>query len=121
LRIVHEVNHLIQEYVEVCVTLEECCFNGEYKRGNEIGKKLVTIYKQLELDKQLAAEMLQIIFTNKNVNVRIYASAHALGRSLNIPQAIATLEEIAQHSTILGLNAKTTLREYHRLGRLQFY
>lgn len=119
----NEINVLINEYIENATIQGEATLDGDYKRGNKAVKKLTKIYKLMEQDDQLAIQILEVLFKDENINIRLCASAHAIGLKLNISQAIALLEEISANSNagILGFDAEMSLKTYYKQGYLKFY
>jgi hypothetical protein len=118
-----DVDTLMRAYIENATIHGEATLDGDFKRGNRAAKNLIKIYKIMEQDHQLAAQMLEVLMSDPNINVRIYSSAHALGLSIYIDKATITLEEISSQndSEIFGSDADMTLTTYKNKGYLKFY
>jgi hypothetical protein len=114
---------LIKEYIDCAIIQGEATLDGDYKRGNKAAKKLTKMYKRMEQNDILAIHMLDVLFKDDYINVKIYASVHALGLNIKISEAIAILKEIsiADNRGILGFNAEMALKIYNKQGYLKFY
>lgn len=118
-----DLETLIKVYIDNAVIQGESTLNGDYKTGNKAVKKVTKIYKLMEQDNQLAIQMLDVLFKDNHINVRIWAAAHALGLKIKISEAIAILEEISnkEEGGILEFNAEMSLKIYKERGYLKFY
>ena len=114
---------LLKDYIENAIIQGEATLDGDYKKCNKAAKKLINIYKVMEHNDKLAVQMLEILLKDEHINVKICASAHALGLNVNINLAISTLEQISTKPElgILGFNAEMSLKTYYKQGYLKFY
>ena len=119
----NNVESLMQAYIDSATIHGEATLGGDYKRANRAAKNLIKIYKIMEQDHQLAAQMLEVLMSCQNINVRVYSSAHALGLCIYIDKATTILEEISSQkdSGIFGSDADMTLTAYKNKGYLKFY
>jgi hypothetical protein len=114
---------LVKEYINCALIQGEATLDGDYKRGNIAAKKLIKLYKIMEQDNHLAIQMLDVLLKDDNTNVRLCASAHALGLNINVSEATSILEEISARKDvgILRLDAEMALKIYNERGYLKFY
>jgi hypothetical protein len=117
------VDVIVQEYIECAIIQGEATLIGDYKIGNKAAKKLIKIYKLMEKNDFLANSMLDVLLNDDHINVKICASAHALGLGIKTNEAIAILKEVsaADNRGILGFNAEMCLATYNKKGYLKFY
>ncbi len=117
------LDDLIKEYIDCAITQGEATLVGDYKMGNRAAKKLIKIYQLIERNSILAIQMLDVLLKDDHINVRICASAHALGLKIRISEATAILKEVSERNDagILGFNAKMALETYNKQGYLKFY
>ena len=115
-------NELIQNYINNAISQGEATLKGDYKTGNKECKKLSKIYKIMEKNLDFAKEMLDVLLNDENINVRIWASAHALGLNVKVDKAEDILKEISSIPDIglLGFNAEMTLKVWKERGYLKF-
>lgn len=114
---------LVKEYIDCAIIHGEATLVGDYKRGNKAVKKLTKIYKLMELNTHLAIQMLDVLLNDDTINVKCWASAHALGLGINTSEAISILKEISTTDNlgILRFSAEMTLKVYNERGYLKFY
>jgi hypothetical protein len=114
---------VINQYVKTCDILSETTLEGDYKRGNKEGEKVVDIFKILENNIELANITLPLLFNNENVSTRSKAAAHCIALNIRVNEAEAVLEEIARDegNGIFGFNAEMTLKVWRDRGYLLVY
>jgi hypothetical protein len=114
---------IISQYIETCDVLKETTLNGDYKRGNKEYKKIIKVFKIIELDLALAEESLPCLFDNENVVTRAKAASHCIALNLKVEDAKKVLQDIADDECngIFGFNAKMTLQVLHEQGFLKVY
>jgi hypothetical protein len=116
-------NSILKDYIENAIIQGSATLDGDYKICNKAVKKLNKIYKLMELDNDLAIEMINTLFKDSNLNVKLWIASHALGLNIKTSEAIATLEEISaqKEAGILSFDAEMTLQTYAKQGYLKFY
>ena len=114
---------VISQYVESGVVLTETTLNGDYRKGNKEGEKLIKVFKSLENDLELANNSLSTLLRNENIVTRTKAAAHCLSLKINIEQSLEVLELAADdvNNGVFGFNAKMTLQVWHEQGFLRVY
>jgi len=97
--------------------------NGDWKKHDREGTKLLRIFKMLEKDPDFAMECIDELLKSENVVVRSKGAAYCLALKRNIATAERVLEEISREPSyrIYRLNAEMTLKVWREKGELQLY
>ena len=112
----------LKYYIESAVNHADATQKGDYKNVNKNAKNLSKIYKIMEKDSKLADELLDVLFVEKEVSVRLWSFAHALGLNKRIKEAEIGLKQISVmgDNKILKFGAKMTLKAWKDQGFLKF-
>ena len=118
----HDNEDLIRRYIKSAVLHGEATYKGDYKIANSEAKQLTKIYRIMEQDIDLANVMLNHCLVDKDVSVKTWASAHALGLNIRINEAESVLKKVSVQKDIgiLGFNAEMTLKAWKEQGYLRF-
>ena len=116
-------DEVISIYLAVCEVLKEAWLISDYRRGNREGKKIVNVFKELEKDITLALDTLPFLFEEPNPVARSKAAAHCISLGILINESVQVLEEVAvrESETVIGFNAKMTLKVWREQGYLKVY
>lgn len=97
--------------------------NGDWKKHDREGAKLLKIFKMLEKDPDFAMECIDELLKSENVVVRSKGAAYCLALKRNIETAERILEEISREPSyrLYRLNAEMTLKVWREKGELQLY
>ena len=97
--------------------------NGDWKKHDREGAKLLKIFKLLEKDPDFAMECIDELLKSENVVVRSKGAAYCLALKRNVETAERILEEISRDPSnrIYRLNAEMTLKVWRQKGELQLY
>lgn len=114
---------IIDQYIDICSILRETTLNGDYKRGNKEGKKIIEVYKFSENNLDVAKVSLPALFTHDNVVTRTKAAAHCISLNIFVDEAIRILENAANDKSngIFGFNAEMTLKVWREQRYLKVY
>lgn len=114
---------IIEQYEKSCEIMYQATLDGDYKRNNKEGAKLLKIFKYFEQNRELAFECISEMFHSKNVVVRTEAAAYCLALNERTEIAEKVLKEIADDESngIFGFNAKMTLQVWKENGFLKIY
>lgn len=114
---------IIQLYEASGSLMYEATLKGDYKTNNREGEKLLKIFKVFEKDHDLARECIEELLKSRNIVVRSKAAAYCLALNEDVDIGESILEEIAADSKngIFGFNAKMTLKEWRKNGKLVLY
>lgn len=117
-----EFDKISHEYVNAATIHGMATIDGDHKTANKQTTVLKNIYKKLETDKALAENLIDDLFEQGNVSIKIWASAHALGLNIQTDEAAKILNQYSRDESIgiLGLTAEMTLREWKKKGTLKF-
>lgn len=112
----------MDEYIRICAILAETYMNGDSKRGNSEGKKIVKLFKLLEKNPDLAINSLPLLFSCNNPVTRTKAAAECISLNICVDEAKKVLEDIANSGEpIIGLNAEMTLKMWKEQGYIKVY
>ena len=114
---------IIEQYIESGLVLRETTLNGDYKKGNREGAKIIKIFKILENNLDLAKQTLPKLYSDENVVTRMEAAAQCISLNIEVEEAIKVLESVSndEENGIFGFNAKMTLKVWHDQGYLKIY
>ena len=68
---------------------------GDYKKNNKEGKKLTEIFKQFEVNKELAMSCLSELMNSNNLVIKTKGAAYCLALNLMVDVAENLLAEIS--------------------------
>ena len=110
-------------YEESCRIKLETLLNGDYKKGNREGKKLIKIYKMMEQNIEWGHRCIDQLICNDHIEVKAEMAGYCLAMGYRVDDAVSLLEKIASDSSngILGFNAKMTLKVWREKGYLKLY
>ena len=103
-------SNLIEKYIEYATIEGETKLSGDYKKGNEMVKKLNKIVETIQGDEQLAKDVLSAVLSSNSVRARGLAAVDALRLNIFVNEAVKTLEEISLREDIWGFGSKMALR-----------
>ena len=103
-------------YTEYAIINCEASAKGNYKRANKNLEILISIIKELKTRGLEAQCSLLTLLKHNNFNVRLWAATHVL--EFAPQEGEKTLTELAGMDGLIGIEAKTTLKEW-KLGRLR--
>lgn len=114
---------IIEQYEKSCKIMYDSTLNGDYKKNNKEGAKLIKIFKYFEQNRELAYECISEMFNSENVVVRTKAASYCLALKERTEIAEKVLAEIAKEPAngIFGFNAKMTLKVWKDQGFLKIY
>ena len=114
---------ILNQYIDSGLIMYHATLEGDYKTNNKEGKKIISIFKYLEKNLELAKDTLPLLFENENVVTRTKAASHCLALNIHIIEAENVLECAAHDkgNGIFGFNSEMTLKVWHENGFLQVY
>ena len=116
-------DNIIKQYEESGQIMLDATLNGNYRRNNREGNKLLEIFKVFEQDRELARECIPELLKSENVVVRTKAAAYCLALNESVDVGESVLEEISRTPQygIFRLNAEMTLKKWRENGELRLY
>ena len=114
---------IISQYETSGKIMFEEIHNGDWKKHDREGAKLLKIFKILEKNPDFAMECIDELLKSENVVVRSKGAAYCLALKRNIETGERILEEISRDPSnrIYRLNAEMTLKVWREKGELQLY
>lgn len=114
---------IISQYETSGEIMFEEIHNGDWKKHDLEGAKLLKIYKLFEKNPDFAMECIDELLKSKNVVVRSKGAAYCLALKRNIETGVRILEEISRDPScrLYRLNAEMTLKVWREKGELQLY
>ena len=114
---------IISQYETSGKIMFEEIHDGDWKKHDREGAKLLKIFKMFEKDPDFAMECIDELLKSKNVVVRSKGAAYCLALKRNIETGVQTLEEISRNPAyrLYRLNAEMTLKVWREKGELQLY
>lgn len=114
---------IISQYETSGKIMFEEIHNGDWKKHDREGAKLLKIYKMFETDPDFAMECIEELLKSENVVVRSKGAAYCLALKRNIEAGERILEEISREPSyrLYRLNAEMTLKVWREKGELQLY
>ena len=111
-----EQDKIFQEYINAAMEHGQATLEGNYKVANKQYARLKIIFKKFEKDHLLADNLLETLFQNSNVSVRIWAATHALKLSIRTNEAEKLLKEISRDNSlgIFRLDSEMVLKEWEK-------
>ena len=113
---------IIKQYEESGKIMFETCHNGDWKKHDREGTKLVNIFNKI-FDKNLdfAMECIEEMLKSENVVVRTKGAAYCLALKRNVEVGKRVLEEISQDPSygVYRVNAEMTLKVWKENGELR--
>lgn len=115
--------NIIKQYEKSGSVMMRATLEGDYRKNNKEGKKLTEIFKQFEVDKDLAMSCLPELMKSNNVVVKTKGAAYCLALNMMVNTAENLLNEISNDpkNGIFGFNAKMVLKVWHENGKLEIY
>ena len=115
--------NIIKQYEKSGSVMMRATLEGDYRKNNKEGKKLTEIFKQFEVDKELAMSCLPELMKSNNVVVKTKGAAYCLALNMMVNTAENLLNEISNDpkNGIFGFNAKMVLKVWHENGKLEIY
>ena len=115
--------NIIKQYAKSGSVMMRATLEGDYRKNNKEGKKLTEIFKQFEVDKELAMSCLPELMKSNNVVVKTKGAAYCLALNMMVNTAENLLNEISNDpkNGIFGFNAKMVLKVWHENGKLEIY
>lgn len=106
-----DVTLACKQFIENAVIQGEATYKGDYKRGNKASNKLYEIARYWKEHPEIAMDVLDILMSHENTNVRIWSCSIALDIGFKVNEATVILTNIANDPSagILGLNAQMSL------------
>ena len=97
--------------------------NGDWKKHDREGAKLLEIFKMFEKNPDFAMECIEELLKSNNVVARTKGAAYCLALKRNVETGERILEEISRDpsSRLYRLNAEMTLKVWREKGELQLY
>ena len=116
-------NEIIKQYETSGKIMFEEIHNGDWKKHDREGAKLLRIFKQFEKNPDFAMECINELLKSENVVVRCKGAAYCLALKRNVETGERILEEISREPSyrIYRLNAEMTLKVWREKGELQLY
>lgn len=116
-------NEIINQYETSGKIMFEEIHNGDWKKHDREGAKLLKIFKMFEKNPDFAMECIEELLKSKNVVVRSEGAAYCLALKRNIEAGERILEEISREPSyrLYQLNAEMTLKVWREKGELQLY
>ena len=114
---------IIKQYEESGKIMYETTLSGDYKTCNKEAKKLITLFKYFEQNKEFGMDCINTLLKSKNIVIKSKAAAYCLALNENIDQAVMILEELSKDDSIgiYRLNAEMTLKVWRENGCLKIY
>lgn len=114
---------IILQYETSGKSMFEAIHNGDWKKHDREGAKLLKIFKMLEKDPDFAMECVDELLKSENVVVRSKGAAYCLALKRNIETGEKILEEISREPAyrLYRLSAEMTLKVWREKGELQLY
>ena len=111
---------ILKQYEKSGEIIYHTTLNGDYRKNNREGARLVKIFKEFEKDPDLADECIPELLKSPNVAVRIKAASYCLALRRNIKLAEKILKNIASdpNNKIFRLNAEMILKVWKEQGYL---
>lgn len=118
-----DTDNIIHQYEESGKIIYQATLDGDYKKNNREGVKLIKFFKLFEQDRELARECITELLKGNNVVVRTKAAAYCLALNERTDTAESILEEISNTPQygIFSFNAKMTLKVWRESGKLEIY
>ena len=115
--------NIIKQYEKSGSVMMRATLEGDYRKNNKEGKKLTEIFKQFEVDKELAMSCLPELMKSNNVVVKTKGAVYCLALNMMVNTAENLLNEISNDpkNGIFGFNAKMVLKVWHENGKLEIY
>ena len=122
---VKELNkeEIIKQYEISGDIMLRATLEGDYKKNNKEGKKLTEIFKQFEVNKELAMSCLSELMNSNNLVIKTKGAAYCLALNLMVDVAENLLAEISNDpkNGIFGFNVKMVLKVWHENGKIEIY
>jgi hypothetical protein len=114
---------IISQYETSGEIMFEEIHNGDWRKHDREGAKLLKIFKMFEKNPDFAMECIDELLKSKNVVVRSKGAAYCLALKRNIETGVRILEEISRDPSyrLYRLNAEMTLKVWREKGELQLY
>lgn len=114
---------IIKLYEECGRIMYQATLDGDYKANNKAGRKLVSIYKYFENNREFAMDCINELMQSENVVIKTKMAAYCLALRENIDIAEKMLLDISskKENGIFGFNAEKTLEVWREQGYLQIY
>lgn len=112
-----ELPDLIRCYRDSAISHSDAIGCGNREVANRHSTLIAVMYTEIKHRGRAAQRRLLSLLEDPDLSVRLWAASHTL--DIAPTQSEATLTELASGSSLLGLTAETTLREW-KAGRLQF-
>ena len=114
---------IISQYETSGKIMFEEIHNGDWKKHDREGAKLLKLFKMFEKNPDFAMECIDELLKSENVVVRSKGAAYCLALKRNIETGERILEEISRNPSnrIYRLNAEMTLKVWREKGELQLY
>lgn len=114
---------IISQYETSGKIMFEEIHDGNWKKHDKEGAKLLKIFKMFEKNPDFAMECIDELLKSKNVVVRSKGAAYCLALKRNIETGVRILEEISRDPSyrLYQLNAEMTLKVWREKGELQLY
>jgi len=101
---------LIKKYIEYATIEGETKLNGDYKKGNEMVKKLNKIFKIINENEDLAKEVISAVLYSNSIRAQGLAAVDALRLNIYVNDAINILEKISLREDIWGFGSEMALK-----------
>lgn len=114
---------ILQQYETSGEIMFEACHNGDWRKHDREGTKLIKIFKTFEKNPDFAMECIEELLKSENVVVRTKGAAYCLALKRNIEAGERVLEEISRDPSyrLYRLNAEMTLKVWREKGELCLY
>lgn len=112
-----DIDQLVGAYREAAMRHGEATENGDHEEANRSAEIVLSVYSELRRRGPAAQIRLLSFLADEAPGVRLWAASHAL--DFSPAEGARTLQELVSSERLIGLSAKTTLREW-REGKLRF-
>ena len=122
MKVDHAFAKIRNQYITSLLIIERSNLDGEYKIGNKEGKKIIKLFRQLEVNIDLAKEVLSSLFEHESLKVKICAAAHCLALEIFEKESVDILERIVElNERVFSFEAEMTLKVWREQGFLKVY
>ena len=104
------VNEIARQYIDLATLEGETKLNGDYRRGNQLSKKLNRLVKSFENDAEIAQEVISIALKSTSARAQALAGADALRPGVCVEEAETVLTRISKRNDIIGFGSSMTLK-----------
>lgn len=97
--------------------------NGDWKKHDREGAKLIKIFKMFEKNPDFAMECIEELLKSENVVARTKGAVYCLALGRNVEVGERVLEEISREPSyrLYRTNAEMTLKVWREKGELRLY